>query len=186
MRKMTIKPKDEQQLQEWIEKLNAAQVWHEVQEENGEIRIELAEASAKRVLGIQPETPKLTAKNAWKPILVFGIPILFLVLIFMPGTEPPQKSPDEMSREELTDYFHDKFGIYSEWSIDYVAFLKNNYVKYPRTFKKEEVQIFPISVDSMSHVFVFSAENAFGVRSDHSITSVIDSSGNLMRVVSFQ
>lgn len=190
MRKITIQPKDEQQMQEWIEKLNAAQVWHQVQEENGEIRIELAEASAQRVLGIKPEMSK--GKRVVFRILLgitaFVFVIFVIGMIFAVNAEvnKPVKTPDEMSREELTAYFHEKFGAYSDWRFQYEDWIKRNYVKYPRTFEKEEIRIFPIEPDSLTYVFIFSAENAFGVRSDHSVTSVIDSSGKLMRVVSFQ
>lgn len=187
MRKMTIQPKDEQQLQEWIEKLNAAQVWHQVQEENGEIRIELAEASAKRVLGIQPEAPTKKMRLVGN-LIVLGF-LLFVVTcsVLVSSDDPePWKDPATMSREELTTYFEKKFGFYSDWNIQYGQWVKKNYCNYPRTYRTEMVQIYPITPDSMTYVMLFSAENAFKQRTDHSITSVIDSSGNLMRVVSFQ
>jgi hypothetical protein len=101
----------------------------------------------------------------------------------MPDLEP--KTVEDMTDEQYQMHLNKTYGLYSDWMIGYSRSVKATYPNYPRTFKKEGVRVIPINRDSFTHVFLWSAENAFGQRTDHSVTSVVETkTGNVLRVVS--
>jgi hypothetical protein len=120
--------------------------------------------------------------------VLFGL--IFITIIGIcnapSATEKVLSKPiSEMTDAEYDIYLEENFGFGSEFTASYGAFVQQNYVNYPRTFRFEEVRIFPIDRDSLTHVFIFSAENAFGVRQDHSFTNVVNSrTGDVLRQVS--
>lgn len=101
----------------------------------------------------------------------------------MPDLEP--KTVEDMTDEQYQAHINKTYGLYSDWMIGYSRSVKTNYANYPRTFEKEGVRCIPINRDSFTHVFLWSAENAFKQRTDHSVTSVVETkTGNVLRVVS--
>jgi hypothetical protein len=79
-----------------------------------------------------------------------------------------------------------RFEIGTPFFQQFTEYVKREAVRNPRTFEVEDYRMLTYIPDSMVLVLEFSAENDFGVRTDHSITVVTDNQGAISRVVSAQ
>jgi hypothetical protein len=114
-------------------------------------------------------------------VLAFGM-VLVVGLCFWTGAFTPDP-PKQMTWKEANA---EDFGLSSDFAVK-MGLMTNKMVRYPRTKNLEEYRVFTIEPDSVTVVYMYSAENAFGVRSDHSVTVVGDvRTGGIARVVSVQ
>ena len=182
MQKTTLTPTNDIQLQHWIDKLKAAEVEYDIQTLGGKPVLVLDEDAAETVLGIEKPKPR----PKWIKYLLIAVALFWAIILIIPPSEVEAKPLSEMTEEELNIYYTEVFGTKGDWVWDYSVYVGKNYTNFPKTMLVKEVRIFPIDKDSLTHVLIYEAKNAFGVPSDHSITSVINSNGEIERVVSYQ
>jgi len=188
MKKTTLIPADEKQFQEWTDKLDEAGAEYQVHTFRKQKVIWMNETDAEVVLGIE----QVNKKPKMKPVhILVGLLVAFFLVVvsaglYMESQAGETAASEPMSQEQLTNHFHKEFGRWTSWETEYIKYLKKDMVKYPRTFEVEAVQIYPIDADSLVHVFKFSAENAFGVRTDHSVSTVVSKEGNILRTVNME
>lgn len=178
-------PKSEQELKEWMEKMDTAGKPYSIESTKQGKVMKLDPNDAEVVLGQEPQKMPLTGKI----FLVFiGLFILLFVILIATNTAPDPTegmTVEEKERYELQQKVEENFGLTSEWFASYMNHVQQS-VKHPRTMKIEGLRLYPIDQDSFTMVFQFSSENDFGVRMDNSITSVIEMNGELKRVVTFK
>jgi hypothetical protein len=76
MKKITLTPANETQLQHWIEKLKSAGAEYDVVTENGKAVLKLSEEAARSILGVDPKIEKQNSRIATVIVIVlmiFGI-----------------------------------------------------------------------------------------------------------------
>lgn len=190
---------DAEECQNWCDFLDKHPTQYQKSEEliDGQIHYVLrVDPTYEKLLKQYKETGKApaTLATASKGMKVFVGIIVALALIVIVGvvvaSEPSEPAPEsvyEMNDQQYQTHLRRTYGYYTPWLTKYTENIKTNYVNNPRTFEVEEVRLLPIDRDSFTHVLLFSAENAFGVRKDHSITSVVGSQdGQVHRVVNIQ
>jgi hypothetical protein len=179
-----LKPINAEQLQEWIDKLKQVEATYEVVQQDGQDYLVFDAAYTSLIMG-QKEYAK--RKKILKVALILvGLFVLICIGAAVASFALGKEDVQELSpKEQLKAEYESKFGLQGDWVWDYSIKVKENYAPYGG-FRVKEAMVLPIDQDSLTHVLVFDANNAFGTRRERSITTVISKDGDLLRVVTVQ
>lgn len=177
---------DASTLEEWKDLLGRQNIPYETVIERGEAGIRTTALGMKMIrerYGMEATLSEQQRKNLKGNKKLFkyaGIPFLLVfgsLLVFIFTAEPTPPSPEQLRRQE--------FDLGSHFAVR-VQQQTKELLNYPRSYELEGWNVFLHDPDSVTIVHSYSAQNAFGMRKDHSTTVVADNEGNIARVVSAQ
>lgn len=182
--KVTIVPQNQDQLQDWQNKLNEAKAPYQLVSKRGKVAIELEDYTAERVLGVKPKkkTP------VWKYAL-YALAGLFVLGLLLPDgagdvSSPAASAPAEPVKDSLTLRKEMIERQFSGWDGSHktLTLALKKVLNDPKSYEHVQTTYF----DMKDHLVVkttYRANNAFGAKVLNQVTAKVDLKGNIIEVV---
>ena len=183
-------PQSADQLLEWKDELDAANYHYELEVVDGKNALKVTEEAHAFITEIVEAKKQAEKKKAGKAgNIISGVFSFFCLLFIMNmcgafGEDEPPIPSDPF--EAMVQRRERDFGAKSDYRFNLAVDVHRRYLTNPSTAISTHYNLLIVEPDSMTIVMGFSGKNDFGVRKDHSITMVADSTGKIARVVSVQ
>lgn len=183
MKKRTLKPSSETQLQHWIEKLKASNVEYDLVTKNDNTLLEVDEQDANKILGIEPEK-----KIPWYNYLFIFVLLTVFVGWCNSGSDEDIEQPKveikytPAQRDSLAriDSIKSQFSTW-DGSHNAIAKLVKNSLHDPGSYKHVQTNYW----DMKDHLVIkmkYRANNAFGAKVLQGVYAKVGIDGRILEI----